>query len=90
MDCTSSMGSWIDESKKTLKNLIESVRLKFKGELRIGFIGYRDFCDKRQQFEIKNFTSDIKDMQKFIDKLKPEGGGDLAEDVVGALKIGLK
>jgi hypothetical protein len=46
MDCTSSMGSWIEESKRTLKKLIEEAKSKFKGTLKIGFIGYRDFCDK--------------------------------------------
>lgn len=30
-------------------------------KIRVGFVGYRDFCDK-EQYAIKDFTENIKDI----------------------------
>jgi len=47
MDCTSSMGDWIEEAKKILIKLIDDLVKRFKGfTFRVAFVGYRDFCDK--------------------------------------------
>jgi hypothetical protein len=46
MDCTGSMRLWMDEAKKTLIKLIDSIQEKVKGRtIRVAFIGYRDFDD---------------------------------------------
>jgi len=43
MDCTGSMGSWIERSKTTLKGLMEGVKNEHKGvSVFVSFIGFRD------------------------------------------------
>ena len=53
--------------------------------IQIGFLAYRDIQDGHLRFEKKDFTGDIDDITKFISNLKATGGGDEAEDVIGAL-----
>ncbi len=67
MDCTGSMSSWIAKCKDELKNIIAHVKSQHEGvSVRIAFIGYRDICDKENEFSIKGFTEDIDGMTKFI------------------------
>jgi hypothetical protein len=43
LDCTGSMGSWIQRSKDTLKQIIEQVKKENEAlTVRVCFIGYRD------------------------------------------------
>lgn len=43
LDCTGSMGSWIQRSKDTLKQIIQQVKEENKSlTVRVCFIGYRD------------------------------------------------
>lgn len=51
-------------------------------ELRLAFVGYRDFSDE-VPFEILNFTESVEDFQVFCEKITADGGGDAAEDVFG-------
>jgi tRNA-dihydrouridine synthase len=47
MDTTGSMGSWIQECKTKIKDIIKDIKNEFKLiKIRIGFIGYKDHCDK--------------------------------------------
>ena len=91
MDCTGSMSSWIDASKKELSSIISCITDQHQGiQFRISFIAYRDFCDGKLQMEVKAFTSDIEDMRKFISGLMATGGGDQCEDVAGGLSYALQ
>lgn len=87
LDCTSSMGSWIERAKKTLIDIIKNVVDSCDGKLkvRVCFIGYRDHCDT-ERFSIKNFSEDIEDVKKFINSVQAIGGGDFPEDVVGGMR----
>lgn len=87
LDCTSSMWSWIDRSKKTLKEIVENIVKDNDGKLkvRVCFVGYRDHCDS-VRFSIKGFTEDIEDMKNYIQNVQAQGGGDTPEDVVGGLR----
>ena len=87
LDCTSSMGSWIERAKKTLIDIIKNVVDSCDGKLkvRVCFVGYRDHCDT-ERFSIKNFSEDIEDVKKFINSVKAIGGGDFPEDVVGGMR----
>lgn len=52
LDCTGSMGSWIQRSKDTLKEIIHSVKKENESlVVRVCFIGYRDIKD-RNRFDI--------------------------------------
>ena len=43
LDCTGSMGSWIERSKTTLKEIIQSVKKENDSlVVRVCFVGYRD------------------------------------------------
>eukprot|EP01129_Flabellula_baltica_P001372 TRINITY_DN1125_c0_g1_i2.p1 TRINITY_DN1125_c0_g1~~TRINITY_DN1125_c0_g1_i2.p1 ORF type:complete len:574 (+),score=162.78 TRINITY_DN1125_c0_g1_i2:274-1995(+) len=86
MDCTSSMGAWIDQAKTK----ISLIAPKFKeGDfqqsiIRYGFVAYRDFGDDNR-LETLDFTEDVNEVMAFVRTLEEDGGGDTAEDVAGAL-----
>ncbi len=47
MDCTGSMGSWIEACKNELINIVNFITQEQKGtKIRLAFVGYRDHCDK--------------------------------------------
>lgn len=55
-------------------------------DIRIGFVGYRDIRDK-PRFEIKEFSSNVDEVKKFISSLSAHGGGcDGPEDVCGGFR----
>ena len=69
LDCTGSMGPWIQRSKDTLKTIIDSVKAGHPGlEVRVSFVGYRDI-EHRQRFEILDFDSDLEKVKTFISKV---------------------
>ena len=71
LDVTSSMSSWIQRSKETLKSIVEDIK-KSNTELkvRVCFVGYRDHCDNDSRLkDFKDFTEDIDDMKAFMDKV---------------------
>ncbi|CAF4982453.1 unnamed protein product [Rotaria sp. Silwood1] len=90
LDCTGSMSQWLAGVKKQMKTVIESIQNRILEEysvvlqLRIAIVGYRDVNDA-QQFSTLDFTVDTKKVLNFLNNLKAFGGGDLAEDVLGAL-----
>jgi hypothetical protein len=91
LDCTASMGSWIERSKKTLKEIIDNTVRSCDGKLSVmvSFVGYRDFCDSKR-FDIMDFTNDIEKIKNFISTVTATGGGDGPEDVTGGLDKCLK
>lgn len=89
MDCTGSMGSWIAHCKDTLHNVIDDTVAKDKTcKVRVSFVGYRDFCDKRI-FAVHEFSYDTDHVKKFIAQQSASGGGDAPEDVQGGLRRAL-
>ena len=56
--------------------------------MRCAYVGYRDFGDKGQSnehFDLMDFTTNLEAVKSMISQSKAFGGGDFAEDVVGAL-----
>ncbi|KAF2078687.1 hypothetical protein CYY_000058 [Polysphondylium violaceum] len=85
MDCTGSMGTWMNESKTKMINLTHLLGQTYSGmELNVSFIGYRDIKDVKR-FEIVPFTKDIMGLQTRIGQMVADGGDDFAEDIAGAL-----
>jgi hypothetical protein len=60
--------------------------------VRVGFIGYKDHCDKDNLDEesVLDFVEDEDVVRSFISKQKATGGGDEPEDITGALEIAVK
>jgi hypothetical protein len=70
IDCTGSMGSWIEASKKEIKSIIECIRNQYFGiQIRISIIAYRDHCDGKMISEIFSFSEDVEAAKKFISSL---------------------
>lgn len=53
--------------------------------VRVAFVGFRDFVDGDDIFSVHDFTSDIGAIKHFISDQQASGGGDVPEDVVGAM-----
>ena len=86
LDCTGSMGSWIEESKKKLIAITEQISCWFPeeaGGLRVGFVAYRDINDSGQ-YVVVDPTSNYDDVLQVINAQGPSGGGDTPEDIAGA------
>ena len=93
MDLTGSMGVWLEEAQKNIKNIIEEIMDNNPGsKIRISFVGYNDFLGPNEirVYNSKEFTEDVNEIKDFISGLDCSGGGDIPEDVVGALKEALK
>lgn len=87
MDCTSSMGPWIDAAKNKINetlNLILGNHPSYK--IYASFVGYRDVMDN-EQFITVDFTDNIEHLISSIINVEPKGGDDIAEDVAGAFDI---
>ncbi len=55
MDCSGSMGSWIERAKKTLQEIVDNIVKSSGGNLkvRVTFIGYRDhYNSPKERYEI--------------------------------------
>jgi hypothetical protein len=69
-----------------LESIFEDVKTKNpKANIRVGFVGYRDIHD-HEHFVIKDFTYEHRSITNVLAHTRAEGGGDVAEDVAGALK----
>jgi len=89
MDCTGSMGSWIQHCKETLVAAIDDTVAKDpECKVRVAFVGFRDFCDQ-ELFTIHDFSYDVEAVKKFINSACAKGGGDAPEDVQGGLRKAL-
>ena len=91
IDCTGSMGSWIEACKKEIKSIIDCVRNQhFNIQIRTSIVAYRDHCDGDKISDVLPFTTDIVACQKFLTQLGAFGGGDGPEDVAGGFENALK
>jgi len=84
MDCTSSMSSWISHCKTTLIEVLDESCEEDGSEVRVSFVGFRDFKDTNL-YDIHEFTYDHDKMRDYISKRRAVGGSDIPEDVQGGL-----
>lgn len=86
MDCTGSMGSWIEAAKTTSLETVHALRDKMPGaKFRLAFVGYRDFGDKAEQFVVVPFTEDVASVESTLRSVCARGGADTCEDMAGGL-----
>ncbi|CAB1113047.1 unnamed protein product [Ectocarpus sp. CCAP 1310/34] len=89
MDCTGSMQRWIDQARTRLLDIIDQAKKDVANiNLRVAFVGYRDFGDK-VQYETFDFHKehDLPKLRAKLNKIKAYGGADFPEDVAGGLKL---
>ncbi|CAF4266430.1 unnamed protein product, partial [Rotaria sordida] len=85
------MSRWLSAAKDQMKSIIEGINKliekeypSLKLQLRFAIVGYRDIGD-RPQFFTQDFTDKTNQVITFLNTLTASGGGDLPEDVLGAL-----
>lgn len=89
IDCTGSMGSYIEMSRNKIKDIIGQVKASYpSSEVRIAIVAYRDIKDNKR-FEVLKFTILVDEAKIFLDQLNAEGGEDTPEDVNGAFQKAL-
>ena len=90
MDITASMDFYLEQAQKGILDMMNEIRLQCAGiEIWLGFIGYRDFIDLDFGEEYINleFTNNYENVQKNIENLIAQGGGDTPEDLCGAFEF---
>ena len=83
VDSTGSMQPFIDAAQRQLIDTMKELSAKSSVDLRIGLVEYRDHPPQDKSFvtRINQLTADMKKMQKIINGLKADGGGDAPEAV---------
>lgn len=86
VDTTSSMGPFIEATRRQLVAMIQSVATGGV-DLRLAIVEYRDHPPQDQSFAARahGFQDDLRQVQKEINRLKPDGGGDGPEAVYDGL-----
>uniref|UniRef100_A0A0G4F0N5 VWFA domain-containing protein n=1 Tax=Chromera velia CCMP2878 TaxID=1169474 RepID=A0A0G4F0N5_9ALVE len=86
IDATASMQPWIDAVKSTVSEIFrKAASLDDAYDLRFGILAYRDVHDGQGHFQSYDFTTRPEELETFLHRLRASGGGDLCEDVMGAL-----
>lgn len=87
LDCTASMGPWIEAAKERIVETMKTVQRNYPTyTMYAAFIGYRDFHD-HDQFIKYDFTYNIQRLQEDIIDIEADGGDDTCEDVAGAYHL---
>ena len=88
MDCTGSMGAWIDAAKTHLVAIIEELGQDVEvADIRVAFVAYRDFGDEGRKV-VEPFASakDVGRVVRCIREQDASGGGDEPEDVISGVE----
>lgn len=87
MDCTGSMGSYIDSAKQSIQDIVRKIILHEKNNVRFGLIAYRDHPPQDSTYVTKifDFTDSLDTMQINLNGLSAQGGGDGPEALTAGL-----
>jgi hypothetical protein len=84
MDCTQSMGPWMQAAKDHIQELIYELRGTYENaRFEVAFVGYRDYGSRKQHIVIPFMGAE--ELVRYIRPIKPEDGEDEAEDVAWGL-----
>ncbi len=84
MDCTESMGPWMQAAKDHIQELIYDARETYlDASFDVAFVGYRDYGSKQQHI-VFDFMGP-EELVRHIRPIKPKDGDDEAEDVAWGL-----
>ena len=85
LDTTGSMGSHITGAKQQIVDIVARLKEKDCKIMAIAFVGYKDWCDGDDHFEVLQFSNSVAAFQSKLEAVTATGGGDLPEDVLGGL-----
>lgn len=87
VDCTGSMASHIASVKENICEIVHQItRTNGNLKLRLAMVGYRDFGDGDNQFEVLDFVPSIDEFKGFLAHIVATGGQDTPEDMAGAIQ----
>lgn len=91
MDCTGSMGSYIDSAKNNIVQIVDTIVASERIDVRLAFIAYRDHPPQDSTFvtQVNNFTTSSYTMKNWLSAMSATGGGDTPEAVADALRDAL-
>ena len=85
MDITGSMTTYLNFARDKVLQIIEQIIKETSASVNLGFIGYRDYNDSKDEYLIyPELTKDSEAVKEFISNAKAGGGKD-AEDMGGGL-----
>lgn len=92
LDCTASMGSYIETARRNIKNIVEAIVASETSDVRLGLVEYRDHPPNEATFVTRphDFTSSVSSVRKWLVGCNAVGGGDVPEAVTDALHEVLK
>jgi Mg-chelatase subunit ChlD len=83
VDTTGSMGGLIKAAQQQMITMVNQLLSAAEVEMRLGVVEYRDHPPQDTLiFRVYDFTSNLDQAQKAINKLKADGGGDGPESVL--------
>ena len=89
MDITGSMSTYLQFAKDKILNIIDKITKDSTVNVKLGFIGYRDYFDSKEEYLIyPELTNNYDKVKQFINAAKPGGGSD-CEDMGEGLKSAL-
>ena len=92
MDCTGSMGSYIENARNSIRTIVEEIVASEKSDVRLALVEYRDHPPQERTFVTRthDFTPSIKETKNWLDACSANGGGDAPEAVADGLHDTLK
>ncbi|CAF0993028.1 unnamed protein product [Brachionus calyciflorus] len=92
MDCTGSMGSYIENVRKSINEIVDEIVKLEKIDIRLSLVEYRDNPPQETSFEtrVHDFTESTNKMREWLDNCSAVGGGDQPECVAEGLNEALK
>ena len=89
MDITGSMSTYLNFARDKIMQIIEKITKETSASVNLGFIGYRDYNDSKDEYLIyPELTKDSEEVKLFISKAQAGGGKD-CEDMGGGLTAAL-
>ena len=83
LDCTASMGPWIEEAKTNIGTIVQDVLKDHNhATFEVGLVAYRDYGDQ-SPMRVLEFTTP-ENVMAALQSIPAEGGEDTAEDVARA------
>lgn len=71
VDCTSSMGAWIEAVKHKVRDIHACLATDVPlAHLRFAFVGYRDFNDGADRFIIRDFTPSVDSFESVLSTVR--------------------
>ncbi|KAL7713995.1 VWFA domain-containing protein [Entamoeba marina] len=86
-DTTGSMGSYLNAAKKSIEKIVTTITQSEKCDVRFALVEYRDHPPQDSSFfafRLTDFTASMKEIQRAVDQMRADGGGDGPESVACA------